>query len=170
MNVGRRIVPECGNVILLEHAQQHAQQRSLTPWPAGVQLELTLADADWRLESRAEGGHVRACEPSSIRGMVIANGCGDVALVESCMSGSQASRTALRGCRLFLIDHVLQRAGEIGLAEDLTRTRRTAARQEHLCISGKGPVFGGVGDKGDAKARIGVTAAREQLKSGALER
>src|SRR6185295_16218231 len=118
MNVGRRMVPEGGNVILLKHAQQHAQQRPLAPWSACVKLKLALADRRWRLESGAEGGHVRAPEPSAIRGMVVANGGRDFTLVEGRVSGSQACRATLPGRYLLLIDHVLQRAGEIGLAKD----------------------------------------------------
>src|SRR5262245_13596588 len=165
MNVGRRIVPECSNVILLEHAQQHAQQRSLAPWSARVELKMALADIRRRLESGPKRGHVRACEPSAIRGMVIANGCRDLSLVEGSVRGSQAGGAALRGYRLLLIDHVLERAREVRLAKDLTGPRWAAARQEHLSIAGEASVLRFVGNEGIAKARIGGEAVTRQSDS-----
>src|SRR5262245_45066306 len=87
--------------------------------------------------------------------MVIPNGRRNPTLGEGRVRGSQPCSAALRGCRLRLIDHVLQRAAKIGLAKDLAGARRTAAGKEHLHISRKTPVLSFVGDEGVAKARIG---------------
>ena len=116
-------------------------------------------------EAGPERGHVRAREPAAIGGMVSANGGRDLTLVESGVRRSQACRTALRGRRLLQIDHVLQRAGQIGLAKDLAGTRRTAARKKHLRIAGKAPVLGFVDNKGVAKTRIGGKAITGQSDS-----
>src|SRR5262245_56656645 len=98
--------------------------------------------------------------------MVIANACRDLTLVEGRMSGSQACSAPLRRCRPLGIDHVLQRASKVGLAKDLARAWRGAARKKDLRITGKAPVLGFIAGEGVAKARVGGKAVTGQADSG----
>ena len=72
--------------------------------------------------------------------MVAHDRLGDVAAVERVARRGEAGQPAALGRRALLVDHVLQRAGEIGLHEALADLRQLAAGQEDRRVRRPGAV------------------------------
>ena len=131
VNVGRRIVPHRLQVEALEDVQCHGQHGALGPRPARVELDAVEARAHRGLELHAESREVLVAHRPAFFLDEFRHDTRDVALVERGARRAEPGLAAPPARDLFLlVRHVLQRAAEIGLDENLAHFRRAALWQE----------------------------------------
>src|SRR5690606_24153186 len=100
------------------------------PWSANKDVGAFETDRFGPLHLHAKVGQIVLPHPAAIGAMILDYSLGDVTFVEripSRLEASLATSLARSGC--FLIDHVGNGVGQIGLDQNVSRLRRLAARQ-----------------------------------------
>ena len=124
------VVAEGGEVDPVEEARHLGQRRPLAPRPAGVDLDLAEARDDRLLDRALVFGEVLHRQPAAVLLVVADHGPREVAAVEGVAGGGEAGPPPpARGGRRFLVRHVPDRGGEVGLHETFAFLRRPSARK-----------------------------------------
>ena len=136
MHVIGAVVAERLDIGAFEQRQSLQQDRSLAPGAAGEDFEIAEAAALGRPDRRMIAGEVLGREEAAFGLHKGDDLLGDVAAIEGVARRFEPGIAAVpvaaaRGSRLFLVGHVLQRGGEIGLAEHLPGLERAAVRQQY---------------------------------------
>src|SRR5204862_3501585 len=110
--------------------------RSLAPGAAGEDFEIAEAAALGRPDRRMIAGEVLGREEAAFGLHKGDDLLGDVAAIEGVARRFEPGIAAVpvaaaSGSRLFLVGHVLQRGGEVGLAKYLAGLGRAAVRQQY---------------------------------------
>ena len=124
----------------LDHAQRLGQHRALAPRPAGEDLEVAPAHLHRFLVAAMEVGEIVACQVAAVLFVIAHDRLGNVAAIEGGARRRETGRSPMLRRRALLVDHVLQRAGEIALHEAVADLGQLAARQEDCRIGRPGAI------------------------------
>ena len=132
VDVLRRVVTHRLQVVTLEDVQRHRQGRALRPWTTGMQFDVAELRLHRRFKIDLEVGKVVITHQATLLADPFGDSLRDIPLVEGITRRLQTGLAAFAFAAPLFIDHILQRAPEIGLHKHLARHRRLAARQIHF--------------------------------------
>ena len=139
MDVIGRVVSEAGKVATFQDPQHLQQGRALAPGPAAVDPHTFELDAHGRLDRRAVTSKVTGPQQAAILLVIRHDLLRDVAHIEGIARRPEPVPAAARG-RGFLVRHVLQGRGKVGLHQQVAHCRRLAVRQPDLRVARPHPV------------------------------
>ena len=132
------VVTHRAHVEVLEDVQRLQQRRALRPDVELVDLDAAVTGAERLLDERLPLREVVERDQATLFLHAAHEFLRDVAAIEAVVRGLQGLLARLAGGERLLLslDHLAQRGGEVGLAEDLTGAwcfaRRAEVRQHHL--------------------------------------
>src|SRR5207237_5255991 len=109
----------------IQHFEQYGP---LAPGTAGVDLELAESGLRRRLDRHAEAREILCAQQALVLPVIGEDRLRDVAAVERVARRLEPGLTATPGGRAFRIRHVLQRAPQVALHEQLSGPPRRSAR------------------------------------------
>ena len=139
VNVSHGIVPQCAQVEAAHQIQSLQQHRALTPEPAGADFLVAKANAFRRLDGNLEFRQILASEQSAVVAVVGYNFFRNLTAIKGIVHRLQALLAAPSRSR-FHVRQVLQGAAQVCLHEQISRFRRSTARQVDRRVGRPAPV------------------------------
>src|SRR5215469_1405607 len=136
MDVVRTVVLEAREVHSFEYGESLQEHRSLAPRPAGEDLEIAEAPPLGRADRRTVFGKVLRRQEPALPLHKSNDLLGDVPAVKRIARSFEPGLPASRCCGTLLVGHILQRCGEVGLAEHFAGLGATPVWQENRCSRG----------------------------------
>ena len=139
MDVIGGVVFEAGKVTAFQDPQHLQQGRPLAPGPAAIDPHAFEPDARGRLDRRAVTGKVHGPQQPAILLVISHDLLRDVAHIEGIARRPEPLPASAGSCG-FLVRHVLQGRGQVGLHQQVAHCRRLAVRQPDFRVARPHPV------------------------------